>query len=180
MLTLTFMRRLFFIAALAALVSATAPAQTVRRAPGFSLPDLNMTEHDLADYRGKIVLLDIMRTECPHCIPFAKVLETLKASYGGKVVVLAIVNPPDDHNKVAAFAERSKITFSFLFDCGQVAYSYILPDAIHGGAVTTPHVYLIDANGIIRGDWVYGPETTEIFQGKGLNAAIDKLLGKGK
>ena len=171
------MRRLFSIATLAALVLGAGLAQTVRRAPGFSLPDLSMTEHDLADYRGKIVVLDIMRTECPHCIPFAKVLEGVKASYGGKVVVLAIVMPPDDHNKVAAVVDRSKITYPMLFDCGQVAYSYILPDAIHGGAVTTPHVYLIDANGIIRGDWVYGPQTTEIFQGKGLNTAIDKLLG---
>ena len=179
MLTLTFMRRLFLIATLAALVSAAAFGQTAR-APGFSLPDLNMNQHDLQDYRGKIVVLDIMRTECPHCIPFAKVLEDVKTSYKGKVVVLALVMPPDDHNKVAAFIDRSKITYPFLFDCGQVAYSYIRPDALRGAAVTTPHVYLIDANGIIRGDWVYGPQTTDVFQGKGLNTAIDKLLGKSK
>ncbi len=171
------MRRLLSIATLAALVSGAAFAQTVRRAPGFSLPDLNMAEHDLADYRGKIVVLDIMQTTCPHCIPFAKVLETLKASYAGKVAVLAVVNPPDDHNKVATFVAQLKITYPMLFDCGQVSYSYILPDAMQGGKITTPHVYLIDANGIIQGDWVYGPETTDIFQGKGLNSAIDKLLG---
>ena len=171
------MRRSFLIATLAALISGAAPAQTVRRAPGFSLPDLSMAEHDLAEYRGKIVVLDIMQTSCPHCIPFAKVLEALKASYGGKVEVLAIVNPPDDHNKVAAFVAQSKITYPMLFDCGQVAYSYILPDAMQGGKITTPHVYLIDASGTIRGDWVYGPATAEIFQGKGLNTAINKLLG---
>jgi len=170
------MRRFFLIATLAALLSGAALAQTVRRAPGFSLPDVRTEEHDLQEYRGRIVLLDFMRTECPHCGPFAKLLEEVKAFYGGKVVVLAIVMPPDDQPKVADFVTKAKITYPMLFDCGQVAYSYILPDAMHGGAVTTPHVYLIDSNGIIRGDWVYGPQTTEVFQGRGLYTAIDKLL----
>jgi peroxiredoxin len=90
--------------------------------------------------------------------------------------VLAIVNPPDDPGKVANFITQAKVTYPILFDCGQAAYSYILPDAMHRGEVTTPHVYLIDSNGIIRGDWVYGPQTTEVFQGRGLYTAIDKLL----
>lgn len=170
------MRRFFLIATLAALSSGAALAQTGRRAPGFSLPDLNGSEHDLQEYRGRIVVLDIMRTECPHCGPFAKLLEEVKTFYGGKVVVLAILNPPDDQGRATSFVNQAKVTYPMLFDCGQVAYSYILPDPLHGSSVTTPHAYLIDSNGIIRGDWVFGPQTTEIFQGRGLHAAIDKLL----
>ena len=170
------MRRFFLIATLAALVSGAALAQTVRRAPGFSLPDLNMKEHDLQDYRGKIVLLDIMKTECPHCGPFAKVLEEVQTFYKGKVAVLALVMPPDDRNKVAAFIARAKITYPLLFDCGQAAYSYILPDALSRGEITTPHLYVIDSGGTIRNDWVYGPETKDVFEGRGLYTAIDKLL----
>ncbi len=170
------MRRFLSIATLAALASGAALAQIGRRAPGFSLTDMNMVEHDLQEYRGKIVVLDIMRTECPHCGPFAKLLEEVKTFYGGKVAVLAIVNPPDDPGRVTGFVAQSKVTYPILFDCGQVAYSYILPDPLHGQAVTTPHAYLIDAHGIIRGDWVNGPETKEVFQGRGLYAAIDKLL----
>lgn len=171
------MRRLFLIATLAALASGAALAQTGRRAPGFSLPDLKGTEHDLQEYRGKIVVLEIMRSECPHCAGFAKILEETKTFYGGRVVILAIANPPDDQQTVGNFAARQRITYPILFDCGQVAYSYILPDPLHGPGVTIPHAYLIDANGMIRGDWVYGPQTTDIFEGKGLHAAIDKLLG---
>ena len=33
-----------------------------RRAPGFSLPDMNLKQYDLQDYRGKLVLVDIMQT----------------------------------------------------------------------------------------------------------------------
>ena len=36
-----------------------------RRAPGFSLPDLNHKQYDLGDYRGRVVLIDIMKTDCP-------------------------------------------------------------------------------------------------------------------
>ena len=37
-----------------------------RRAPGFSLVDSDFVHHDAQDYRGKILLLDIMQTSCPH------------------------------------------------------------------------------------------------------------------
>ena len=172
------MRKLFLIAALAALASGAALAQTGRRAPGFSLPDLKGNEHDLADYRGKIVVLEIFRSDCPHCARFTRILEEAITFYGGKVVVLAIANPPDTQQTVGQFVARERVTYPVLFDCGQVSYSYILPDPLHGPGVTIPHAYLIDANGMIRGDWVYGPETTDIFEGKGLHAAIDKLLAK--
>ena len=33
-----------------------------RRAPGFSLPDSNINYHDLGDYRGKVVLVDFIKT----------------------------------------------------------------------------------------------------------------------
>ena len=53
--------------AAAALVPAGLPAQGARRAPGFCLPDSKMELHDLADYRGKPVILEFMQTTCPHC-----------------------------------------------------------------------------------------------------------------
>jgi peroxiredoxin len=169
------MRRLSVVLAVA-LLPGVLFAQSLRRAPGFSLPDLKGNEHDLQDYRGKIVLLDIMRTDCPHCAPFAQVLEEIKAHYRGKVGVLAIVNPPDNQTTVGRFVAQRKITYPILFDCGQAAYSYILPDAMRP-EVSVPHIYLIDAGGMIRGDWAFGPATSGIFEGRGLYTEIDKLLG---
>ena len=40
-------------------------AEPPLRAPGFSLPDLKADQHDLADYRGKVVILEFMQTTCP-------------------------------------------------------------------------------------------------------------------
>ena len=60
-----------------------------RRAPGFSLPDSQLRQHDLQDYRGKFVLLDVIQTGCPACRAFAAVLEQVKAKYAGRLATLA-------------------------------------------------------------------------------------------
>ena len=45
----------------------------------------------MQDYRGKVVLLDFMRTDCPKCKALTGVLEKVKAKYGDKIQVLTIV-----------------------------------------------------------------------------------------
>ena len=52
---------------LSALTMLAAGELSGRRAPGFALPDLNLNYHDLADLQGRVVLLEIMQTTCPHC-----------------------------------------------------------------------------------------------------------------
>mgnify|MGYP000318421837 CR=1 FL=1 len=163
------MGKAVLIAAL--LISAcAATGQVPRRAPGFSLPDSAMRQHDLQDYRGKVVLIEIMKTNCPGCRAFTTVLEQVKAKYAGRVVVLSIVHPPDDLNAVKAYIQQNNVTSPILFDCGQMAASYV-----RRATIDVPHLFVVDGNGMIQGD--YGHETDkEIFQGKALYALIDRLL----
>lgn len=170
------MRRAFLTASVTLVFSVALFGQAGRRAPGFSLPDLNNQQHDLLDYRGKILIIDLMRSDCPHCAPFAKTLEQIKTYYAGKVAVLAITNPPDGQPAVAKFRAEQRITYPILFDCGQVAFSYVRPNALRP-SINIPHVYLVDRDGMIRGDYEFGEAALEIFQGSGLYKEIDKLLG---
>jgi peroxiredoxin len=143
-----------------------------RRAPGFALPDSKMQVFDLADYRGKIVLLEFMQTSCGHCVAFADVLERVQQKYGDKVAVLTVVNSQgDNQNTVAQFISGHRITYPVLFDSGQMAYSYL-----RSTRFDTPHVFLIDASGTIRNDWEYGLLTRDIFEGNALMSEIDGLL----
>ena len=143
-----------------------------RRAPGFALPDSKMQVFDLADYRGKIVLLDFMQTSCGHCGAFADVLERVQQKYGDQVAILAVVNSGgDNQNTVAQYISGHRITYPVLFDAGQMAYSYLLKMRFD-----TPHAFLIDANGTIRNDWDYSLLTRDIFEGNGLMSEIDSLL----
>jgi peroxiredoxin len=146
-----------------------------RRAPGFSLPEAPGKQHDPQDYRGKILIIDFMQVTCEHCVTFSAILEQARARYGDKIAILSIVNPPSDAKGVADFIAQHKVKSPILFDCGQVAYSYLKPDPA-SPTITIPHVFLIDAEGMIRSDFAYGNDTLEIFTGKGLFAEIDKLL----
>ena len=149
-------------------------ADADRRAPGFSLMDSKLAEHDLADYRGKLVLLVFMQTTCPHCAAFADLLQQTQDKYGSRIAVLAVVNPPDEPGKVKDFISGHRITYPILFDSGQVAYSYVLT-----GTLLFPHLYMIDGGGIIRRDYLYGPLTREVFEGDKLAEEVSHMLPAG-
>ncbi len=146
-----------------------------RRAPGFALPDSKIKYHDLADYRGKLVVVEIMLTNCPHCEKFAEILEEAARKYAGRVQVLAIANPPDTTATVGKFIQSNRISYPVLFDCGQVSGSYFMATP-QRPSFDIPHVFLIDANGVIRSDFAYSPLTLGIFEGRGLFAEIEKIL----
>ncbi len=146
-------------------------ASPLRRAPGFCLIDTSGEWKDVADYRGKIVLVEFMKTDCPHCASFSTVLNGLKLKYADKLAVIAIANPPDNPQTMSQFVNGHKLAYPLLFDQGQVAASYVRSQSID-----LPAVYLIDANGMIRNQWQYGVLTKDIFEGSGLTREIDKVL----
>jgi len=130
-------------------------------------------QRDPQDYRGKVLIVDFMQVTCEHCVAFSAILEQARARYGDKIAILSIVNPPSDAKGVADYIAKHKVKSPILFDCGQVAYSYLKPTS---ATITIPHVFLIDGDGMIRNDFAFGDKTLDIFQGKGLFAEIDKLL----
>ena len=147
-----------------------------QRAPGFSLPDRNFKYHDPQDYRGKILIVEFMQTSCPHCATFSKILQEVQTKYAGKVSVLSIVNPPDSPDKVGAYVTTHKLTIPILFDCGQIAVSYVRWTPGKPSGFDIPRVFIIDAGGIVRHDYEYNKITEGIFEGRGLFAELDKML----
>jgi peroxiredoxin len=146
------------------------------RAPGFSLRDGANRYHDPLDYRGKILIVEFMQTTCPHCATFSKILEEASAKYAGKVSILSIVNPPDTPDKVAQYVVTNKVRIPILFDCGQIAASYVHWMPGKAGGFDLPRVFIIDASGVIQRDLEYSALTKEIFEGRGLFNELDKLL----
>jgi peroxiredoxin len=151
-------------------------AEGPRRAPGFSLADSKGQLFDLADFRGKIVVLEFLKTDCPHCAPFASVLGQIQQKYGAKIAIIGVVNLREDNpTTVAKYISGHGVNYPILLDQGQMAYSYV-----RSGTLNFPHVYLIDANGMIQRDLPYGPLTRDIYEGNGLSREIDRLLGVKK
>jgi peroxiredoxin len=153
-----------------------------RRAPSFSLMDTNMKQHDILDYRGKVLILEFMQTKCEKCQTLTKSLESrVKAKFGDSVGILSIVVPPDTIADVKKYISVFKVTSPILFDVGQVASSYVkaTPDR---PAMYFPHVFLIDAKGDIRMDWQWiSPGLyPDVLTGDRLVAEIEKLQAEGK
>ncbi len=160
---------------MAAATLATAGELSGRRAPGFSLPDTRFRQHDLQDYRGKVVIIDIMKTDCPHCLVVADTLEKVRRKYGDRVQILSVVNPPDSMNQVQAFIQQHNLTYPVLFDSGQMAASY-LKISPERPKFSVPYLFVIDQQGKIVEDFGYSAETKEIFEGTGLYPIIDRML----
>lgn len=172
-------KALWMILAFAGVVAAG--PLTGQRAASFTLPDSNSKFHDLLDYRGKVVVIDVMKTDCPHCVTFSRTLERVKARYGDRVQVLSIVTLPDNATTVGNYIAKHKVTSPVLFDSGQ-ATAALLKITPRNPTVTLPTVLVLDQQGIIRADhvWVDGDNSVKpIFEGDGLFSIIDGLLKQG-
>ena len=163
------------LAALCALPLFAAGELSNRRAPGFSLPDSTMKQHDLADYRGKIVVVEFIQTACKTCQSFSAVLEKALAKYPGRVAGLSIVNPPDTMATVTQYIRDFSVTVPVLFDCGQVAASY-LKVSPQRPTIHLPHIFVIDRDGAIRND--FGDQDAGALAGPDFLAELEKLLKK--
>src|SRR5579864_6619708 len=135
-------RRFFCLTLLAGTLLFASGELSNRRAPGFALPDPEYTHfYDLQDYRGKVLLIDIMSTTCPHCLLLSTTLEKVKEKFGDKVGILSVVLPPDNQSTVAKYRAVNKITVPIACDQGQMTVSYMnaTPSTAH---IDVPHLFV--------------------------------------
>jgi peroxiredoxin len=166
------MRTLTTLLAVALLLPAAGQFSN-RRAPGFSLADSKFRQHDPQDYRGKVLLVDIMLTSCPTCSQLADTLVQVKKKYGDKVAIISVVTLPDTFVDADSFAAKHGITWPIVFDSGQVIASYmeVTPS---NPSVHFPHLFVIDGQGMIRND--YEGTDDKSLTADALSGVIDHLL----
>jgi peroxiredoxin len=158
---------------LGALTLVAAGDYSHRRAPGFSLADSHYQQHDPQDYRGKVLILDIMLTTCPVCTKLADTLVSVQKKYGDQVGIISIVTLPDNFQSADKFATDHKVSWPVVFDSGQVLMSYLRVTPMNP-QVHFPHVFLIDKEGVIRND--FEGTDDQYLSLEGLSKEIDKLL----
>jgi thiol-disulfide isomerase/thioredoxin len=170
------MRRLSCFVLLAAGVLSASGELSGRRAPGFALPAPDYSRfYDLQDFRGQVVLIDIMSTQCPHCLLLSTTLEKVKQKYGDKVAILSVVLPPDNQDTVTKYKNINHVTVPVVCDMGQMTISYMnaKPGMSH---IDVPHLFIIDKQGMIRNDFSYSDKDKAVFEGPSLFPEIDRLL----
>jgi len=166
------MRTIAFLLA-AALLAPAANEYSDRRAPGFSLPDSRFAQHDPQDYRGKVLLIDVMVTTCPTCSHLADTLVSITKKYGDKIGIISVVTLPDTMADTTAFSAQHGITWPIVFDSGQMIASYLKVTPANP-QIHFPHLFFIDGQGTIRND--FGPDDEGSLTVEKLSAVIDHLL----
>jgi peroxiredoxin len=147
-------RRLLLLAALTCVpVTGVSAAVTVGQpAPAFSLPGSDGKTHALADYSGKIVVLEWFNRECPFVKKHyeSQNMQKLQRDYTAKDVVwLSVISSAPGKQGHATASEAAATakelnaapTAVLLDETGSVGQSY--------GAKTTPHMFVIGKDGTL-------------------------------
>jgi len=111
--------------------------------PEFTLPDLDGRIHMLSDYRGQIVIVNFWSAECPHSERFDANITTSLARWEVGVALLSVASNANEPEEMLKAVARQRGIPVVLTDADQtIAGRY--------GALTTPHVFVIDREGILR------------------------------
>ena len=136
--------------AIALLPAAAIGAATVGQpAPGFTVTDLAGKPVNLADYRGRTVVLEWHNFGCPFVQKHYRSgnMQALQKKYAGDVVWLAVNST---HKSASDYTAPEKLSTQ-LRDFGAAPAKYLMDEpGTMGqayGAKTTPHMYIIDPQG---------------------------------
>ena len=112
-------------------------------APDFELPDIHGKPHKLSDYRGKIVIVNFWSCECPHSERTDRSTMACLVQWGAGVELLSIAANRSESIQSVEEVSKTRRLPKVLVDAG-----HVVADLYE--AVTTPHVFVIDQEGILR------------------------------
>lgn len=130
--------------ACAATLALPPAARAQETAPAFTLMNQDGKPVSLADYAGKIVVLEWTNYECPFVKHHAAVgtMKTLAAKWGGRGVVWLAINSTGHATREGdvAWIAANALPYPILEDFdGRVGHAY--------DALTTPHMFVIGRDG---------------------------------
>ena len=111
--------------------------------PDFVLPDLDQVQHRLSDHYGRIVLLNFWSVECPHSVRTDEELVHALDRWAPSVMLLSVASNSHEQITEQRIAAARRRLPMLLVDRG-----HIIADLF--SAVTTPHLFILDRQGILR------------------------------
>ena len=111
-------------------------------APDFVLPDLSGQLHRLSDHHGRIVIVNFWSAECPWAERADRELLSCLSEWGDRVALLTFAANGNEPDELVAAAARARSLPLVLRGNLDVTDAY--------EAQTTPHLFVVDADGRLR------------------------------
>ena len=117
--------------------------QINQKAPDFTLLDMHGKPHSLRDYEGQVVILNFWSAECPWSQRSDEKIIDYLPHWDAGVQYLPIASNANEEQQLIDDVVKTRQLPLMLHDPDhQIADLY--------GAITTPHLFVIDADGILR------------------------------
>ena len=158
----------FFLTGILSIAAATAAAADLKpwngdATPPLALEDLAGKRHNLADYRGSVVLVNFWATWCEPCRAEMPSMDRLRRSLEGRRFEVLAVNLAEPLSRIQKYLDTLPLGFPVLRDRDSAV-------AKAWKARLLPASYLIGRDGRIRYvaygeiDWTSGPVREKVMQ----------------
>ena len=142
------MRTLLLLALCLALPATAADLSKLKpwsggKTPPLVLKDLQGKSHDLAQYRGRVVVLNFWATWCAPCVKEMPALARLEQQLAAERFALLTVNFGEGEKRVQPFVDKLGVKFAVLLDRDMAATRAWVDKGL-------PTTYVIGPDGTIR------------------------------
>lgn len=138
-----------------------------RIAPEFTLTAFGGSRDSLANYRGKVLLIDFWASWCAPCVKTMKDLEAIFREFrSDSLMVIGITLDSVGNQQTVNHIQRNKITYPILFD------NRTSPTWLDYQVKSIPSLYLVNRDGQIVKQWRGASDKSEV------EAAVRALFGE--
>jgi len=119
-----------------------------KKAPEFSLREVNGRERKLSDFKNKVVIIDFWATWCPPCREEIPHFIDLYSQYKGRgLEIIGIALDQNGERTVKEFIAKNKINYTVLLGNNEVSDLY-------GGIDAIPTTFILDKDANIRKKYI--------------------------